>query len=65
MRLPPRSSNLNALIKLSLRWAIKNYVERYHNERNHQGLGNCIPFPYEKIDSATGEIKLSILHFLL
>ena len=29
----------------SLRKAVEEYVEHYHHERNHQGLGNVIPFP--------------------
>ena len=28
-----------------LRTAIREYVDHYHVERNHQGLGNTIPFP--------------------
>jgi transposase InsO family protein len=28
-----------------LRAAIREFVEHYHSERNHQGLGNLIPFP--------------------
>jgi len=28
-----------------LRNALKEYVEHYHHERNHQGLGGAIPFP--------------------
>ena len=29
----------------SLRRAVEQCVEYYHHERNHQGLGNLIPFP--------------------
>ncbi|WPJ97296.1 integrase core domain-containing protein [Coraliomargarita algicola] len=29
----------------SLRRAVGQYVEHYHQERNHQGLDNLIPFP--------------------
>jgi len=29
----------------SLRIAIKEYLEHFHHERNHQGLDNTIPFP--------------------
>ena len=29
----------------SLRRAVTEYVEHFHQERNHQGLGNQIPFP--------------------
>jgi putative transposase len=28
-----------------LRSVIREFVEHYHSERNHQGLGNVIPFP--------------------
>ena len=28
-----------------LRTVIREFVEHYHFERNHQGLGNVIPFP--------------------
>jgi transposase InsO family protein len=28
-----------------LRIVIREFVEHYHSERNHQGLGNVIPFP--------------------
>ena len=28
-----------------LRRAVEQYVKHYHHERNHQGLGNLIPFP--------------------
>ena len=61
IRLPPRSSNLNAYAErfvrsvkeecLSkvipigqgmLRRALREYVEHYHRERNHQGIGNVL-----------------------
>ncbi len=29
----------------SLRHVLSEYVEHYHEERCHQGLGNVIPFP--------------------
>jgi hypothetical protein len=31
--------------KRHLRNAIREFVEQYHAERNHQGLGNVVPFP--------------------
>ncbi len=34
----------------SLRKAVENYVLHYHHERNHQGLDNLIPFPYDPIN---------------
>ncbi len=33
----------------SLRHAVGEYIEHYHHERPHQGLGNTILFPTEKI----------------
>ena len=41
----------------SLRGAVKNYLEHYHAERNHQGLGNRIPFPEGQIGFRVGKIK--------
>ncbi|MDD5598284.1 MAG: integrase core domain-containing protein [Victivallaceae bacterium] len=41
----------------SLRYAIRNWLEHYHHERNHQGLDNQIPFPDESVASTNGEIK--------
>jgi transposase InsO family protein len=38
----------------SLRHVVREYVEHYHRERNHQGIGNAIPFPDERL-SATGQ----------
>ena len=29
----------------SLRRAVGQYIEHFHQERNHQGLDNLIPFP--------------------
>ena len=29
----------------SLRYALENFIAHYHEERNHQGLENRIPFP--------------------
>ena len=40
----------------SLRRAIGAYVEHYHAERNHQGLGNKIIEPDEEVGEGTGEI---------
>lgn len=41
----------------SLRRAVKNYLEHYHSERNHQGIGNCIPFPEGQFGSREGKLK--------
>ena len=30
-----------------LRTVVREYVEHYHRERNHQGIGNAIPFPQD------------------
>ena len=35
----------------SLRRAITEYIEHYHVERPHQGIGNVVPFPLEQADS--------------
>src|SRR5215470_12405377 len=64
VRLPPKSSNLNAFAErfvrsikesclhrmilcgeASLRRAVREFVAHYHEERNHQGLGNVLIFP--------------------
>ena len=55
-----KSECLNKIIfagEKSLRRALKNYVEHYHMERNHQGLDNCIPFPADEVANGTGKIK--------
>ena len=38
----------------SLRHAVSEYLAHYHAERNHQGIGNLIPFPDERL-SSTGQ----------
>jgi hypothetical protein len=51
---------LNMIIPLGethLRAAIKAYIEHYHRERNHQGLGNLLLEPSRETGSETGEIK--------
>ena len=40
----------------ALRRAVKSYLEHYHQERNHQGLGNTIIIPGEEVGRAGGEI---------
>jgi putative transposase len=42
IRLPPRSPNLNAYAE---RFALREYLEHYHQERNHQGVGNRLIAP--------------------
>jgi len=39
-----------------LRAVLRDFVEHYHAERNHQGLGNVIPFPSPDSVSAVGRI---------
>ena len=36
----------------SLRHVVGEYVEHFHRERNHQGIGNVIPFPDERLGAA-------------
>jgi putative transposase len=36
----------------SLRHAVSEYIEHYHLEWPHQGIGNVIPFPTEQTDAA-------------
>lgn len=45
--------------KQSLEYVIKNYLAHYHNQRNHQGLNNVIPFPDERLQSTDGRITKS------
>ncbi|MEZ6055511.1 MAG: integrase core domain-containing protein [Planctomycetaceae bacterium] len=42
--------------KRSLEHAIKQYVEHYHAERNHQGLGNELIEPEDDVGDATDHI---------
>jgi hypothetical protein len=39
-----------------LRAVVREFVEHYHAERNHQGLGNVIPFPSRDSASPVGRI---------
>ena len=42
----------------SLENAVANYLEHYHQERNHQGLDNVIPFPKKtETNAKTGTVK--------
>ena len=41
----------------ALRNAISQFLEHYHAERNHQGLGNRILVPGEEVGRASGEIE--------
>ena len=40
-----------------LRRALTEFTEHYHHERNHQGLGNVIPFPRRGHMKYVGEVK--------
>jgi len=54
-----KSECLDRLIcfgKRSLERAVREYVEHYHVERNHQGLGNNLIEPGDEVGSITGEI---------
>ena len=39
-----------------LRAVVREFVEHYHAERNHQGLGNVIPFPSRDSASPVGRV---------
>jgi putative transposase len=42
----------------SLRHVIKEYLAHYHSERNHQGIGNTVPFPDDRLVN-TGVVRKS------
>ena len=49
-----RSDCLSRLVlfgEQSLRRALREYLVHYHHERNHQGLGNVVPFSQPMNDS--------------
>ena len=41
----------------SLRRATTSYLLHYHEERNHQGLGNAIVDPGDEIGRSDGEVQ--------
>lgn len=41
----------------SLERAVRNYVEQYNRERNHQGIGNEVILPQLKLLSSTGKVR--------
>jgi transposase InsO family protein len=43
----------------SLRHVVTEYVEHYHRERNHQGIGNIIPFPDARQSSTRQKVERS------
>ena len=51
---------LNRMIfvgQASLRRAVREYVEHYHEERNHQGLGNRLLLLPKAATAATGSFR--------
>ena len=55
-----KSECLNRIIffgRHSLENAVAEYVEHYHTERNHQGLGNELIEPIEEVRSVAGTIE--------
>jgi hypothetical protein len=36
---------------------VRDFVDHYHAERNHQGLGNVIPFPSRESCGAVGRVQ--------
>ena len=58
-----KSECLNKIIPLGekhLRLAIREYMEHYHTERNHQGLDSRIIFAAESVGRNEGEIKTKV-----
>ena len=56
----PISECLDRMIffgRQSLERAVTEYVEHYHAERNHQGLGNELIEPDEEVGSVAGKIE--------
>ncbi len=54
-----KESCLNRMIlfgELSLRNAVREFLEHYHHERNHQGLGNRLIDPQHEIGSVGGSV---------
>ena len=43
----------------SLRHVVAEYVAHYHRERNHQGIGNTIPFPDRHVGMRKGTVAKS------
>ena len=48
-----------------LRHTVREFVAHYHTERNHQGIGNSIPFPDDRIDRPGDIVKPERLGGLL
>ena len=43
--------------KKALQYTLNEYISHFHQERNHQGLNNTIPFPAEKVGNCSGKVK--------
>jgi len=57
-----KSESLDRMIffgRASVEKALSKYAAHYHHERNHQGLRNQVPFPYEDEGIVDGELCCS------
>ena len=55
-----KSECLNKIIPLGekhLRLAVREYMEHYHTERNHQGLGSSLIYADDSVGRSEGDIK--------
>jgi putative transposase len=52
----PAATRLIPLGERHLRTTVHEFVEHYHSEQNHQGLGNVIPFPSPPATTIDGRI---------
>ncbi len=43
--------------EISLRQAVASFLEHYHGERNHQGLGNELIEPSDEVGQIAGKIE--------
>jgi putative transposase len=41
----------------ALRTSVREFMAHYHNERNHQGIGNVLIFPQPKPIDRTGPVR--------
>jgi putative transposase len=48
-----------------LRHLVREYLAHYHAERNHQGIGNAIPFPDARLEQNGDVAKVERLGGLL
>jgi transposase InsO family protein len=53
----PAATRLVPLGERHLRRTVGEFVAHYHSERNHQGLGNVIPFPAPGTPYESGPIR--------